>query len=197
MIAIRKRDKKPRRITPTSIQPTSNAAQFSASSESWRSHPAFLDEATVLDSPAPLSEERRLLQQQRMKTERSTRKPHSLSEKHIPLSLQNAALESNQAYSCRRDQHLQKKKSSPRSSTIMDGDSANISSSDSILSTRMRTGKPLPKFIASSVLGSAPTGPNECPVLISPAVYTKQLSKSRSDLLETLAELYAKLIKGV
>ena len=61
IIHYRKGDKKsckPRRITLTAIQPSPHT-------EAWLSHPAFTAGATTTESPSTLSEERRLLRQER------------------------------------------------------------------------------------------------------------------------------------
>lgn len=71
---LRKKDKKPRRITLTSMQQqlhqssTSSPAHFAVplnTSESWSSHPAFVVEEITSSVPSPLSEERRLLRKER------------------------------------------------------------------------------------------------------------------------------------
>ena len=79
-----------RRITLTPVPSGPNTTQFSLPSP-WSTHPAFITGATTTDTPSPLSEERKLLRQERSRHggSKNQRRPATHSGKEVQVRSQS------------------------------------------------------------------------------------------------------------
>lgn len=80
----KEKDSKPsRRITLTPVGTQPSVPQFSSAGNVWKSNPAFTQNFSSSESPLPLSEERKLLQQERKRQKHEgTKSAHKAREHH-------------------------------------------------------------------------------------------------------------------